>query len=44
MPGITTITARQMAEAVTPSAAIAKNALGAWCVTLTDVELAKIFT
>jgi hypothetical protein len=31
-----------MAEAVTPPVAIAKNALGAWCVTLTDAELARL--
>lgn len=42
MTGITPIEARQMAEAVTPQVAIAKNALGAWCVTLTDAELAML--
>jgi hypothetical protein len=44
MTGITTVQARQMAEAVTPPVAIAKNALGAWCVTLTEAELAMLLS
>lgn len=44
MTGITASTARQMAEAATPPTAIAKNVLGAWCVTLTDVELSRLLT
>jgi hypothetical protein len=41
---ITAVKARQMAEAVAPQVAIAKNSLGAWCVTLTDAELARLVT
>ncbi len=44
MTGITLAKAREMAETLAPSVAITKNALGAWCVTLTDAELAKLLT
>ena len=44
MAGITSTQARQMAEAMLPSVAIAKNALGGWAVTLTEAELAALLT
>ncbi len=44
MTGIHTLKVRQIVEAMTPPEAIAKNGLGAWCVTLTDEELAILLT
>lgn len=44
MTGITPNQARQIAETIVPSVAIAKNVLGAWCVTLTQTELASLMT